>query len=239
MAPAAGAICNLRDLAPLRPLPSGRRYGARVRGRRPRLLSAAALAGMQAPLGPGGSFVYERLEAVGLTWHLGRVGGVRRGAAYRAGEPPVGAAAARPERAFAFCMLANAPAGATLYTTASHWALQEFLGLANPPDTYVTPPAARIGGLRRPLRHAGRGRGGVRGGRRGAACCASAPRIVPTRRRCAPRRWPSWTPRADRDRGTARRVPRRVRPRRRGPRRLAPLAGRCCRGWAAREQPRW
>jgi CubicO group peptidase (beta-lactamase class C family) len=146
MAPAAGAICNLRDLLRFARfhLGDGTALGDGAAADGARLLSATALAGMQAPLGPGGSFVYERLEAVGLTWHLGRVGGVR--VVQHTGRVSRQSALLLlvPERAFAFCMLANAPAGATLYTTASHWALQEFLGLADPPDTYVTPPPAGL-----------------------------------------------------------------------------------------------
>jgi hypothetical protein len=55
-----------------------------------------------------------------------------------------------PERAFAFCLLANAPAGATLCTLASQWALRELLGLADPPEVYVEPPAETL------ARYAGR-----------------------------------------------------------------------------------
>jgi CubicO group peptidase (beta-lactamase class C family) len=137
MAPAAGAISSLGDLLRFARFHLGN--GTAADGTR--LLSAEALAGMQAPLGPGGSFVYERLEAVGLTWHLGRVGGAR--VVQHTGRVSRQSALLLlvPERAFAFCLLANAPAGATLYTTASRWALRELLGLADPPDAPVTPPA--------------------------------------------------------------------------------------------------
>ncbi len=135
MAAAAGAIAGLRDLLRFARFHLGE--GTAPDGTR--LLSAAGLKRMQEPHGPGGSFVYDPLEAVGITWHLGRVGGVR--VVQHTGRVSRMSALLLlvPERAFAFCLLANAPAGATLCTLASQWALRELLGLADPPDTYVQP----------------------------------------------------------------------------------------------------
>jgi CubicO group peptidase (beta-lactamase class C family) len=93
-----------------------------------RLLSPESLAFMQSPLFPTDSMG----NAVGLTWMLGEVGGVR---VVRHGGSTFGQRAVlllAPSHHFAIALLTNSESGETLHQEITRWALEEYLGAVDP-----------------------------------------------------------------------------------------------------------
>lgn len=100
------------------------------------LLSEATLKSMQHPLVKAGSMA----EAVGVSWLLATVGGVRTVAHGGATTGQMSAFLMVPERNFAVTVLTNANRGRELHRDLVNWALEHFLGLRDPePLSYRRP----------------------------------------------------------------------------------------------------
>jgi CubicO group peptidase (beta-lactamase class C family) len=128
--PAGGVVSDIRDVLRYARfhLGDGTADGARV-------LSAASLAQMRTPQGPGGSLGAEVLDGVGITWLLSTVGGVRLVLHGGSTNGQQSALVLVPERNFAVAVLTNANMGAVLGTEVVAWAMDRFLGIR------PTPPA--------------------------------------------------------------------------------------------------
>ncbi|MFN8441116.1 MAG: serine hydrolase domain-containing protein [Caldilineaceae bacterium] len=96
-----------------------------------RLLSEATMKLMQTPLAKAGSMA----EDVGVSWLLSRAGGVRTVAHGGATNGQMSAFLMVPERNFAITVLTNANRGRELHSRLVPWALNHFLGLADPEPT--------------------------------------------------------------------------------------------------------
>jgi CubicO group peptidase (beta-lactamase class C family) len=93
-----------------------------------RLLSVESIAAMQAPLVPTDG----NGSAVGISWMLGHVGGIR---IVRHGGSTFGQRAAlvlAPDHDFAISLLTNAESGEALHREVTRWALECYLGAADP-----------------------------------------------------------------------------------------------------------
>jgi CubicO group peptidase (beta-lactamase class C family) len=93
-----------------------------------RVLTPEAIAAMQAPLIPTDT----NGSAVGISWMLGHVGRVR---IVRHGGSTFGQRAAlilAPDHDFALAVLTNAESGEALHREVTRWALQSYLGAADP-----------------------------------------------------------------------------------------------------------
>jgi CubicO group peptidase (beta-lactamase class C family) len=123
-APSGGIVSTVRDL--LRYAHFHLSDGIAPDGAR--LLTPESVRLMQSPLFSTDSMG----SAVGITWMLGEVGGVR---VVRHGGSTFGQRALLllvPERQFALAILTNAEQGETLHQEASRWALEHYLGAADP-----------------------------------------------------------------------------------------------------------
>lgn len=93
-----------------------------------RLLRPETMQLMQSPLTAAGSLA----EAVGVSWLLDQVGGVRTVAHGGATNGQLSAFLLVPARNFAITVLTNANRGRELHRDLVNWALDHFLGLRNP-----------------------------------------------------------------------------------------------------------
>lgn len=91
-----------------------------------RLLSRAAMAEMQSPTTPAGS----NAGAVGVTWMVKTIGGVKTVRHGGATNGQLSAFVLAPERGFAITVLTNANRGGELHGDVVKWALKRYLGIA-------------------------------------------------------------------------------------------------------------
>ena len=116
------------------------------------VLSAASLAAMKTPHGPGGSLGPYVLDGVGVSWLLTAVGGERVVMHGGSTNGQQSSFLLLPDRDFAITVLTNSESGAILAEEAALWALEQAYGLI-PPRTGADRRRARsTGGIRRRLR---------------------------------------------------------------------------------------
>lgn len=123
-APSGGIVSNVTDLLRYARFHLG--DGTAADGTR--LLTRESMILMQTPLFPTDGMG----NAVGITWMLGEVGGVR---VVRHGGSTFGQRAVlllAPSRAFAIALLTNSDQGEALHQEVTRWALQEYIGAADP-----------------------------------------------------------------------------------------------------------
>jgi CubicO group peptidase (beta-lactamase class C family) len=107
-----------------------------------RLLSPQSMALMQSPQAPAGGAI----DAVGVTWLLRTVGGMRvvqHGGSTNGQES---AFAMVPERRFAITVLTNADRGAALHREVTAWALRHYAGVGEQDPALVDLPAETLAG---------------------------------------------------------------------------------------------
>ena len=105
-----------------------------------RLLNEASMKLMQSPLAEAGSMA----EAVGVSWLLGKTGGVRTVAHGGATNGQMSAFLMVPERKFAITVLTNANRGRELHNALVSWSLNHFLGLKDPEPTVQSPSPVEL-----------------------------------------------------------------------------------------------
>ncbi|MBX3053846.1 MAG: beta-lactamase family protein [Caldilineaceae bacterium] len=99
-----------------------------------RLLSPASMALMQSELAEAGSGT----KAVGVSWLLGEIGGLKTVAHGGATKGQMSAFLFVPARNFAITVLTNADRGRTLHGRVVKWALEKFVGLVADEPTRLT-----------------------------------------------------------------------------------------------------
>ena len=105
-----------------------------------RLLTAASLALMQSELAEAGSGT----KAVGVSWLLGEIGGLKTVAHGGATKGQMSAFLFVPARNFAVTLLTNADRGRTLHGRVVKWALENIAGLVAPDPTRLTLSAKEL-----------------------------------------------------------------------------------------------
>ena len=105
-----------------------------------RLLSPESMALMQSPLVPAGSL----FGATGITWLVRDVGGVRTVRHGGTTNGQLSAFVLVPARGFALTVLTNANRGGELHGNVVKWALERYLGLADPAPEPLTPSAEEL-----------------------------------------------------------------------------------------------
>ncbi len=93
-----------------------------------RLLRPETMAAMQAPATPAGGMA----GAVGITWMVKEIGGVKTVRHGGATNGQLSAFIMAPGRGFAITVLTNANRGGELHNPVTKWALQHYLGIAEP-----------------------------------------------------------------------------------------------------------
>ena len=134
--PAGGVISNVTDQLRYARFHLG--DGRAADGQR--LLRPESLAAMQTPRAAAGSMA----EEVGLTWLMRRVAGTRLVMHGGATNGQLSAFVLVPERQFALTVLTNANRGRELNAEITAWALQHYLGLAEPEATPLTLSTAAL-----------------------------------------------------------------------------------------------
>lgn len=104
------------------------------------VLSPSSMKFMQTPLAQAGSMA----EAVGVSWLLSKTGGARTVAHGGATNGQMSAFLMVPEHAFAITVLTNASRGRELHNQLVPWALEHFLGLADPEPTLHSRTAEQL-----------------------------------------------------------------------------------------------
>ncbi|MFN8593669.1 MAG: serine hydrolase domain-containing protein [Thermomicrobiales bacterium] len=104
-----------------------------------RILRAEGLRRMQTPLGPGGTVpaLPVPFDAVGVTWQLWQRDGTRVLSHPGGTNGQMSTLSLVPERGFAVTLLTNAVRGIQLGFEVTDWALEQFLGLRQPPPAIV------------------------------------------------------------------------------------------------------
>ncbi len=137
--PSGGLVSSVTDLLRFARfhLGDGTVGGARV-------LSPEGIQRMRTPHGPGGSVGPNVLDGVGVNWQLWSVGGARVVGHGGGGVGQQSGLVLVPEREFALAVLTNADAGAALGQELTEWALEQFLGLIQPPPATISVPPERL-----------------------------------------------------------------------------------------------
>ena len=127
--PVGGIISNVHDQLRYARFHLG--DGATAAGTR--LLTPETMAFMQTPLASAGSLA----DAVGVSWLLKDVAGTRLVMHGGATHGQMSAFVMVPERDFAITVLTNANRGRELHGEITAWALERYLGLVEPPPTWL------------------------------------------------------------------------------------------------------
>lgn len=104
------------------------------------LAPTPGLARMQEPQGPAGNAA----DAMGLSWMLRDYGGVRLVQHGGATNGQMAQLTLVPERGFAIALLTNSDRGGALNQELVTWALEAFLGAAEPAPAFLAPGAAEL-----------------------------------------------------------------------------------------------
>lgn len=106
----------------------------------PELLTDTSRAEMQAPQAPAGNSA----DAVGITWMLREVGGVKLVRHSGATHGQMADLVLAPEHGFALAILTNGSRGGELNAELWTWALERYLGAAAPEPRFLELPAAQL-----------------------------------------------------------------------------------------------
>lgn len=108
------------------------------------VLSAASVAAMQTPHGPGGALGLYELDGVGVSWLLSTIGDQRLAMHGGSTNGQQSAFVLLPDVGFGMTVLTNAEAGAMLAEETVLWVLDRLYGLALPDPVVIEMPAADL-----------------------------------------------------------------------------------------------